>query len=276
VKVLVITNLYPNSQEATRGTYNSQQCQGLSKLCDIKIVAPLPWSPMSTVFKRGAVFAKVPEHEIVDGLEVYHPRYFMVPKIGRSFYGFFFYLSLLGKIRNINKAFDFDVVYAPWVYPDGVGSQLIAKVLNKPVVIGALGTDINVYLKYFLRRKIIVRSLSKANGVVAVSNALKEKMVKNGVSEGKITVIPNGVNTRYFRLLDKAQCRKDLNIDLKTKVILFVGNLVPIKGVEDLLDAIVEIKTKLSELKLIIVGDGPLKDRLKQKVENLMIRSLFG
>jgi glycosyltransferase involved in cell wall biosynthesis len=215
-----------------------------------------------------------PERETIDGLDVYHPRYFMIPKIGRVFYGLFFFLSLLNKIKKIYMEFHFDVMYVPWVYPDGVGSQYIARAIKKPIVVAALGSDINVYTKYFLRRKIIVNSLSRAEGVIAVSDALKDTMVRNGVPKDKITVVLNGVNTDLFKPMDKEQCRRTLDILPNEKVILFAGNLVPTKGVVDLLDTFFSLSSRIRDLRLVIVGDGPLKDVLIQKAKNMNVSEL--
>ncbi len=266
IKVLVITNLFPNSLEPTRGPYNRQQCLELSKTCELKVVAPLPWSPLRDLPARISFGARVPERETMYGLDIFHPRYFMTPKIGRSFYGYFFFLSLLNKIREISRTFPFDVIYAPWAYPDGVGSQLIARAMNKPVIIGALGSDINIYMNYFMRRNIITRALACSEGVVAVSKALKDKMIECGVPENKICVITNGVDDELFRPLDKVKCRSELGIDLKGKIILFVGNLVPVKGISDLLEAFKILSGRIKALRLAIVGDGPLKPALKQRL----------
>lgn len=262
MKVLFISNLFPNSQEPTRGTYNIQQCQELAKLCEMKIIAPVPWSALSYIFKRGLVFSKVPTHEIIGDFEVYHPRYFMIPKIGRSLYSLFLFLSLYPLVRKIQRHYSFDVIYAPWIYPDAVASQWVARILKKPIVMAALGTDINSYLNYSVRRKLIVHALNGSQGIISVSLALKDKMIAAGVNGSRITTIHNGVNQVLFRRLDKHQCRVKLGINLNAHVILFAGNLVPVKGVSYLIEAFRKICISMNKLNLIIVGEGPLKDDL--------------
>jgi hypothetical protein len=61
----------------------------------------------------------------------------------------------VGKIKEIYKEFKFDLIFAPWAYPDGFDSFFIARRFNKPIIIEVLGTDINLYTKYFFRRKMI-------------------------------------------------------------------------------------------------------------------------
>ena len=121
MKILIITNLFPNSAEPARGIFNKQQFLELAKFCELKVIAPVPWHK-----SRG-----IPGREAIDDIDVYHPRYFMIPKICRSLYGFFFYFSLLPKIKKLYKEFEFDAILATWAYPDAFGSYLIAKTLKK-------------------------------------------------------------------------------------------------------------------------------------------------
>ncbi|RKY41051.1 MAG: hypothetical protein DRP76_00680, partial [Candidatus Omnitrophota bacterium] len=244
----------------TRGIYNKQQFVELAKLCEIKVIAPLPLHYRE----------RVPERENIDGIDTYHPRYFMIPKIGRSLYGLFFYLSLIKKVKKIYENFKFDLIFATWAYPDGFGSFLIAKTFNKPIVIKVHGSDINLYTEYFLRRKMIAYALKNCNKVIAVSKALKERIVKIGVSEDKIVVIPNGVDTDLFKPLERDRCRERLGLPQDKKIVLFVGNLVPVKGVDVLVEAFARLP---ADMLLVLVGDGPLKNRLQAKVKEFGIEN---
>lgn len=90
---------------------------------------------------------------------------------------------------------------------------------------------------------------------IAVTEMAKRALVKEGVSEKKISVIGVGVNLKKFRPGPKAKKKRDLNI-------LCVARLVPEKGVEDLLKAFLKIKEKNNNVNLTFVGDGPLKREL--------------
>lgn len=274
MKVLIITNLYPNKQEPTRGMFNRQQILELCKLCELKIIAPIPWALPIRLNKKGYLFSRIPEREVIDGLEVYHPRYFMIPKVGRSLYGLYFFLSLLGKVKAIYKNFKFDLIFATFAYPDGFGSFLIAKVLNKPIVIKVHGTDINSYTRYFLRRKMIAYALKNSNKVIAVSSVLREKLEELGVAADKIAVIPNGIDQELFKPLDKGKCRRDLNLPSEGKLILFAGNLKREKGLLTLIDAFYQINIEKNQnYLLVIVGDGYLRKKLEKKVNQLGLKN---
>ena len=258
MKLLIITNLFPNSVEPERGIFNKQQSVELAKLCELRVVAPLPW------YRKGAI----PQKEDVDGIKTYHYRYFMTPKIGRSLYGFFFYLSLLPKIKRLYKEFEFDAILATWAYPDAFGSYLIAKALKKPIVVKVHGTDINSYTRYFLRRNMIVCALSNSDKIIAVSSALKDQVVRIGVSSEKIVVIPNGVNTDLFKPMDQAECRRKLELPINKKIVLYVGNMVKVKGIDVLIEAFARLS---SDVLLVLVGDGPLEPMLRLRVKELGI-----
>jgi teichuronic acid biosynthesis glycosyltransferase TuaC len=250
MKVLAITNLFPNQKEPGRGVFNKQQFIPLSKLCELRVVAPLPWTPIDLV-----------KEETIDGIQTYHPRYLVIPKIGRMRMGQSFYDGIKNTIQEISKEFDFDVILGTWAYPDAYAASLIAKKLSKPLIVKVHGTDINLGIEQSWRRKKITEALENAKHVIAVSSGLKEKIIGLGINSEKIAVIPNGVNAQVFFPQDKMACRKALGLSKDIKYILFVGNLVTVKGIKYLVDA---MKALPNDVHLNIIGDGELKTSLEQ------------
>lgn len=261
MKLLIITNLFPNRKEPSRGIFNKQQFIELAKLYDVKVVAPMPWH------KSGGI----PREEIIGGIEAYHPRYFMTPKVLRSLYGFFFLFGILAKVKAIQKEFDFDCIFATWAYPDGFASALLATILKKPLVIKVHGSDINLHTKAFIRKRLIKYALNRSCKVIAVTEALKKSMIDLGIPASKIDVIQNGVDSKLFKPMDMNECRKKLNIGRNRKVILFAGNFVPVKGVKYLLEAFASLCEKKYPLSLILIGDGPEEKLLKERCKTLAI-----
>lgn len=265
MRLLVMTNLFPSSKEPTRGMYNLQLVRELRHLCELKVVAPLPWIPVPLARAARYAFSDVPARELIEGIEVFHPRYFMVPKVGPSLYGYSFYISLMRYVRRIRETFPFKALYAPWIYPDGFGGVMMARKLGVPVVVEALGSDINAYTASSpVRRRLIAVALKKSDGVIAVSSPLKEKMTGLGVDGSKITVITNGVDTRLFRPMDARECRIKTGLPPDGKVILFAGNLHPVKGIACLFEAVAGICRARPDVLLAVVGDGPLRGRLEK------------
>src|SRR5262249_14125548 len=143
-------------------------------------------------------FSQVARRELRNGIEVYHPRYFLTPKIGMALYGWMMFLSVLPAVRRIQRGFDFDLIDAHYVYPDGFAAVLFGRVFKKPVVVSARGTDINLYSKFPVIRRLLQYTLHKADRVISVCSALKEAMVKLGIPAEKISVVPNGVDVTKF------------------------------------------------------------------------------
>ena len=95
MNVLVITNLFPNSLEPSRGIYSYQQAVALQEIpgVTVKVIAPIPFNPP---FLKGGAWSnsyKIPRYEKYGSFEVHHPRYIVIPKILRCLYGFFLFLA---------------------------------------------------------------------------------------------------------------------------------------------------------------------------------------
>ncbi|MBU2607978.1 MAG: glycosyltransferase, partial [Chloroflexi bacterium] len=94
-----------------------------------------------------------------------------------------------------------------------------------------------------------------------------------GASPDKISVIPCGVNLDLFRPVDKATARRRLGFG-DNKLILFVGRIEPLKGIDQLIRAIGYLADDLQPRLVIIGGGEDSQDeiaRLRQLAENLNI-----
>ena len=113
-------------------------------------------------------------------------------------------------------------------------------------------------------RKLI---LKKADIITVISSYLRDYVSKIN-SKAKLFVIPNGVNLEKFKNLEHKTNNQD-------KTIITVSRLVEKNGVEDLIDAfhILNTKYNIQNTRLMIIGDGPLKEALKIKILNLKLES---
>ncbi len=255
--ILILTNLFPNIKEPGRGVFVKQEVDELKRNADVAVIAPVPFNPFSV--------SSVPNHEMVDGVAVYHPRWIVIPKIGRFLYGFLLFLSIHNIVKKTIRQHKSEVLYALWAYPDGFAAVLLSFLFRKPVFIHALGCDINLYTKYFFRRQLIRWALCRATGIISVSCALRDSMVALGIPLSRITVIPNGVDTRVFNSIPRGDARVLLKLAPSDKIILFVGRLEEEKGVEYLIRAVADIfrTNEMPMLKLYIAGEGVLRKELE-------------
>lgn len=170
----------------------------------------------------------------------------------------------------MHRLHNFECIDSHYVYPDGFAAILLGRVLGIPVFLSARGTDINVFPTYRLIRPMIRWSLKKAAGIVAVSAALREQIVRLGISSEMVKVIVNGVDPNRFFVSDRAAARAQLGIRQGGEVIVSVGSLIPAKSHDLLIRAVAQLRSKAGwRTSLYIVGEGPLRNRLKALIDEL-------
>ncbi len=120
------------------------------------------------------------------------------------------------------------------------------------------------------RRTLRKRFFSRAEKIVAVTKGIKTGLNERyGIPLEKMVVVHNGANTELFKPMDKDLCRRELNLKKDGKYLLFVGNLIPWQGVDDIIKAIPSVLEAIPDSELLIVGDGPQRDELEKLAENL-------
>jgi len=111
--------------------------------------------------------------------------------------------------------------------------------------------------------------------VVAVSNTVKDSLLKAGVSKNKINVIHNSISLNRFDPLkiDADEARKELGISGTDIVVGALGKLHRDKGVYDLLYATSSLVKKYPSVKLLFVGSGPEQHNIERETRKLSIHN---
>lgn len=269
MKILVFTTLFPNNVWPNHGVFVKERMSAVARLdgCGVRVIAPVPYYPPMRVGKRWR-YSQVARKEVIDGIQVYHPRYFLIPKLSMPFHGFMMFLSVLYFVNKIKARFDFDIIDAHYVYPDGFAAVLLGRIFRKPVVVTARGSDINVFAGLPIIRRLLFYTLERVDGVIAVSEALKKRIVGLGIPENKIAVVPNGVDPTKFYPIAKTLARENLGLPNDRKLLLSVGGLEPVKGFDHLIRAIRILidEFQLTDVLLLIVGDGALHQQLLRMI----------
>jgi teichuronic acid biosynthesis glycosyltransferase TuaC len=261
MRLLTFSTLYPSAVRPGHGIFVETRLRHLLASGDVQsiVVAPVPWFPWARLgFGRYHAFAQTARHETLQGIEVLHPRFPLIPKIGMSTAPFLLAGASVRSMRKIlAEGYQFDAIDAHYFYPSGVAAILLGRHLGKPVVITARGSDINLIARYTIPRRLITWAARRAAAVVAVSQALKGSLEQLGVDGAKICVLRNGVDAQVFRPLDRDAARARLGVD--GRLLLSVGNLVELKGN----DLAIRSLPSLPEVTLLFAGDGPDRARLE-------------
>jgi glycosyltransferase involved in cell wall biosynthesis len=266
VKILTFTTLYPSAAQPRHGIFVEQRLRRLAESGQAQtcVVAPVPWFPFSHVwFGSYAAFATVPRHEERYGIHILHPRFILLPKVGMTLAPFFLAAAMIPVVRQIIRGgYDFDIIDAHYFYPDGIAATLLGKIFKKPVVITARGTDLNLIPRYWLPRRMILWAARRASRVITVCRALKDVLIRLGMSEDEVTVLRNGVDLQLFHPVDREEWRARCGLTRTT--LLSVGHLIKRKGH----DVVIQALSKLPTVELLIAGDGEEENALKSLAQS--------
>lgn len=265
MKILTFSTLFPNAVTPGHGIFVETRLRHLvaSGHVQARVMAPVPWFPFKRP-SRYAKFAHVPREEIRAGIQVSHPRFFVLPKIGMSAAPLLLASAVKPALgRMIDEGYDFDLIDAHYFYPDGVAAAMLGKYFNKPVVITARGSDITLFPRYRLPRAMIRWAASQAAGVITVCRALQDEMHTRGFNAVRVTALRNGVDLDLFAPVERSTVRARLGLTQFT--LLAVGHLVPVKAQELIIAAL----PLLPDVQLLIAGDGPNRKMLNDLAHTL-------
>ena len=267
IKLLTFSSLYPSSVRPNHGIFVETRLRYLLASGEVQsvVVAPVPWFPFkSERFGEYAAYARTPREETRNGIRVLHPRFTLLPKIGMSAAPVLLAVAVLPILRRlIREGYDFDVIDAHYYYPDGVAAAILGRLLNKPVVITARGTDINLIPQYARPRRMIRWAAKSAAKSITVCAALRTSMIDLGISAERIVALRNGVDLERFSPPDRAAQRKALGLNGFT--LLSVGYLIPRKAHH----LIIEALPLMPDTRLLIAGEGPERERLTKLAREL-------
>lgn len=271
MKILLFSSLYPSAVRPIHGIFVETRLRELLKTGQVhaKVVAPVPWFPSKSLrFGEYAQFAATPQFEHRNGLDVHHPRYLLLPKVGMNLAPYAMALGALATVRRLQQqGFDFDLIDAHYYYPDGVAAGLLAKWLGKPFFVTARGTDLNLIPEYKFPRKLILKTASAASGSIGVCKALIDSLERLGADPAKMHTLRNGVDLERFMPEPRELARQRLGLQTQGEYLLSVGHLIERKGHHIAIEALVA----LPGVTLLIAGSGPEERALKSLASRLNV-----
>ncbi|MEM2446442.1 MAG: glycosyltransferase [Candidatus Bathyarchaeia archaeon] len=266
MKVCMITTSFPRWKGDGQGPFVLELCRSLVRAgVQVRVIAM--HSPGSAV------------HEYIDGIEIFRPKYLWpehlemlrregggLPVIWRKHPWVLwqiFPFVIVQTVALLRQIQDTHLIHAHWSLSAGIG--WLSKRLYRgslPVIVTVHGSDIFQATQHFLGAMFTRLILQRCDRVIAVSQALMDKVIALGVNPQKVVVLSNGVDVERFKPIPP-QCRQN--------IILYVGSLIERKGINFLLSAMPSVFAVLPNYRLLIVGEGPQYPFLKRMASSLNI-----
>ncbi|NOY85440.1 MAG: glycosyltransferase family 4 protein [Nitrospirae bacterium] len=260
MKICVITTSFPLFLGDYSGLFVFRLCKTLKSLnIKLDIVAPS--------HEKTAAF------EIMEGCRIHRFQYFFSKKRQTLAYGpggipanlrrqpwlvflIPFFISMF-VIKALKVSKGADMIHAQWLY-SGIIALFLKKMKGLPFVVTLRGTDVQKAQKGKLAALISVWVMKEAVWITTVNQEMKNWVVQEGIPSDTVSVIRNGVDLSGLHKKDPEDpiCR-----------FIFVGSLVPGKGVNILIQAFSSVHALEKNTHLLVVGEGEEADHLKAEVQ---------
>lgn len=266
MKLLFLTNVYPTPWEPTRGVFNRGLVEALRRAGhDVRCVVPVSWVDRLRASIRGL-------RTTPGEAGVWYPIWFYPPKVSRSHFDQYMYHSVRGTLRDATRKWKPDAILGYWVHPDAAAGVRFAREIGVPSVAFSGGSDLLIITKDPARRQVVSNVLKAVDAIFTDGQHLRAAAVELGAPPDRVHPFYRGVDADFFHPGDRAAARTQLGIPQNGRMLLTVGNMVPVKGFDILLQALVQSGAD-APWQLYMIGDGPLRGSLTQQVRDLGLSS---
>jgi teichuronic acid biosynthesis glycosyltransferase TuaC len=259
LRILTLTPFYPSEQDDASGCFVSEPLEALAAKGVVnRVFAVQP-------FYRGKLRARASE------MLAQWLGYFSLPGgFGLPSAGAFLFARVVGRVRELQRSKQIDLVHAHGPLPCGHAAMLLSKELGLPYVISVHGLDAFSTEQVKGRagewcRRLALRVYRSSQRVICISEHVREQVLQGTGRGCRTSVVYNGVNATMF----SPEGKKDSG----GLLIVSVGNLIPIKSHDLLIRAVASLVSEFPALALEITGDGPERSRLQLLAEQLQVES---
>ena len=275
-RVVVFSSLFPSAVQPYAGLFIRERAFRVARHLPLVVVSPRPWSPLDGLIRRiRPGFRLCASHcEVQNGIRVEFSRFFSVPGILKRFDGDLLAWGGAAVLDRLWTTAGFDLIDAHFAYPDGYAATLLGRRLGIPVTITLRGTEARLSRQPAIRKRMMF-ALGAAARIFAVSESLKRVAMSLGAPEGRIAVIPNGVDLQRFYPEDRREARVALGLAARAPVLISVGGLVERKGFHRVIELLPALRQRFPGLTYVIVGgasaEGDWEHRLRRQVAELRL-----
>ena len=266
LRVLTLSTLFPDAIRRNFGVFVERQTLGLAAHPDVDLrvgaaVGVPPW-PMSRLARYRAL-ARLPEHESWEGLDVYRPRFAALPGTGGRWHAARLTRALTPVLDAMWRERRFDVIDASFFFPDGPAAVALGRRYGVPVSIKARGADIHLWGTAPATAGQVLAAGRNADGLLAVSMAMRDDMVALGMPGERIRVHHTGVDLDRFAPVERAAAKAVWGV--AGPLVVSLGALIPRKGHEIVIEAV----AALPGVSLLVAGEGAERGRLEALIARL-------
>ena len=218
--------------------------------------------------------------ETVDGLDFFRTpfRQLNLPGVGE----WLVMRALTRRLDDVARGLRPDVLHAHSPALNAIPALRVGRRLGIPVVYEVRafwedaavdhGTSREGGLPNRLTRGLETYALERADHVTTICEGLRRDIISRGISETRVTVVPNAVDPARFGLAGEPDHKLVAELGLKGRPVLgFIGSFYAYEGLDLLLDALPLIRERAPDVCILLVGGGPQEPRLKARVKELGI-----
>ena len=258
MRVAVVTHYFPTSADPWAGHTAVQTLRLLAQRCQVHVFYPEAAYPARL---KPAGTHTIDRTWAPAGIDVSYLPYPALPLLSRPLNGMVIARSLLPHVRQFRP----DVLLNYVIYPDGYAAIRIGRSLGIPVIVTAIGSDLN-RISDPLCGMLTRATLRQADRVMTVSHDLARTAQALGANPARLTAALNGIDTSIFYPRDREECRRALHLDPEAEILLYVGRLDLRKGLIELVEAVARLALKRPRVRCYILGDGAVRSTLVETI----------
>ena len=183
-------------------------------------------------------------------------------------------IALASKMADVIKEEKLDVLHVHYAIPHAVCAVLARDMCgeNIGIVTTLHGTDISVLGEDSTLQQAIKYGIDRSDIVTTVSDALKVETYERIETIKPIETIYNFVDEEVFHPMDGSKLKQQFGIREDERVLIHISNFRKIKNIPDIIDAFMKVREAMPA-KLLLVGDGPEKHRVMDKLRDMPYKS---
>jgi L-malate glycosyltransferase len=182
-------------------------------------------------------------------------------------------LALSSKLVDMVKLHKIDILHVHYAIPHAYAGYMAKQMLkdegiNLPMVTTLHGTDITLVGNHPFYKPAVSFSINKSDVVTSVSQSLKDDTYKLFNIKKDIHVIPNFIELEKTTNEANFFCKRSVMAKKEERIIIHISNFRKVKRIPDVVAIFNKIQEKVPA-KLMMVGDGPEKEKAEQQVRAL-------